>query len=335
MNNKSVQLWQGEDRSLLFWESDRWRKEFKSRQPGGLMVRLFYESSAEQDLLLKLRQASSGGNLWSAPIYLELTNFLQMPVKSALADLLWSVLENPSSNLFLLLLESGNVAWSKALPKKIKKLQTEGCLLQRDFPAPNQSQRLKWLQNQAKQMSVDLPIQSASALLSRAGLDCWRLYQELNKLSAYAVNRPVTVADVDLLVEPVWSDNSFALLEALGKRDIKSATAIMVGLFKSGDSPQALIGLLSWHLRVLTGLRQELNSLNSPERLNTRQLAASLGLHPFVVSRALQQMPYYSVDRLKELWLALTEADIKLKTSALPAETILSLFFVRMCKNSL
>ncbi|MFZ5390980.1 MAG: DNA polymerase III subunit delta [Patescibacteria group bacterium] len=331
--NNSIQLWYGEDQSLLSWEADWWRREFKTRQPQGLIVRLSYQDSNEQELLLQLQQSARGGNLWSSAVYLELADFLNLPAKSSLADLLLSIIEEPPENLFLLMLETNKPAWSKAWPKKVRGLIDKGCLKQRDFLPATSSQRLSWLQKLAKELSVDLPVQSARALLNRGGLNCWRLSQELNKLAAFVGNQSITVADIDLLVEPVLIDSSFALLEALGKRDIKQATAIMDRLLKAGDSPQSLIGLLTWNLRVLTGLRQKLDSNGPTNKLSARELAVDLGLHPFVVNKALQQMPYYSALRIKELWSALTEVDIKLKTSTLPPDTILSLFFVKMCKT--
>ncbi|MBU1039140.1 DNA polymerase III subunit delta [Patescibacteria group bacterium] len=328
--NKSIQLWFGEDQSLLSWEAQWWRNEFKKRQPDGLVKRLSYQTSLEQDLLLQLQQTARGGNLWSAAVYLELTGFLQTSSKTPLAELLLEIINNPPQNLFLLLLEEGKVAWSKVLPKKIKALSALNKVKQRDFSVVSTSGRLKWLNNQAKNLSVDLSVQSANGLLGRCGNDCWRLSQELNKLAAYTQGRPVSLADIDLLVEPVFMDSSFALLEALAKRDINQAVAIMDRQFKSGDSPQSLIGMLAWHLRVLTGVRQALDK--EPANLNARQLAVDLKLHPFVVNKALQQMPYYSAERIKDLWQALTIADLKLKTTSLPPATVLSVFFVTMSK---
>jgi len=330
---KLVQLWYGDDESLLEWEAAHWRTEFIKRQPQGRCLRLSYDKANEQEQLLKLRQAVWGGNLFGAAVYLELSNFSQTSVNSALAKLIRQLIEMTPTGVVVVLIETNHSSRAKAFFKELKNLGEQGKLTTREFVAATSLSREKWLLGLLKNQSVIMPVGSVRLLIQRAGLDCWRLQQEINKLTAYCGKRPVTAADIDLLVEPIYTDTAFALLEATGKHNLNQAMTIMTRQLNQGISPQSLIGMLAWHLRVLTSVRQALN--NNPSKNAARQLSQELKLHPFVISKALRQMPYYSQARLNELWRELTQTDLKLKTSSVPAAAVLSLFLAKLTKLSL
>ena len=55
-------------------------------------------------------------------------------------------------------------------------------------------------------------------------------------------------------------------------------------------------------------------------------MAAELNLHPYVVNKALAQIPYYTKDRLKFLYNELSDLDVKLKSTRLDPQMLFDLF---------
>jgi DNA polymerase-3 subunit delta len=113
---------------------------------------------------------------------------------------------------------------------------------------------------------------------------------------------------------------------------MRAATAALNKQFDQGVSPQQLVGLLAWHLRVLTGVRLALDEATG--RPQARELADQLGLHPFVVTKALQQIPYYSAERLTWLYGELSNLDVALKTSQADPEVLFGLFLSKLATLS-
>lgn len=108
-----------------------------------------------------------------------------------------------------------------------------------------------WISARAAHRRVALRPDALEALASVVGPDSDRIEQELQKLAAFAGDRPVEVADVRALVTGAIESDVFALTEAVVKRDASAAMRRLAELEADGQAPQQILALLVWQFRVL------------------------------------------------------------------------------------
>ncbi len=336
-NSKStvsaVQLWSGDNQSLLTLEAARWRGEFRKRHPQAILVRLEYEKKQADELERSLQQAVWGGGLFSEKKLVELTGFLQADGKSGLAAKVLALVETLPLGVFVVFIETDKILWSKNLPAAFKKLVMAGKVAVREFNDLSSAELEKWISWQFKQQGVSVSPLVARQLGAMVGNNFSKLAQEIAKLVAYRYGSEIKIEDVNLLVESDLKDDTFVLLTAVAKRDLAATTNALAQQFRQDVSPQQLVGMLAWHLRTLMSVRQALDS--SPVKLSAKQLAEATGLHPFVINKLLQQIPYYSAKKIAWLYAELSDLDIKLKTSRVEPEARFGWFLSKLATLSI
>jgi DNA polymerase-3 subunit delta len=323
----SIQLWYGENQSLLALEVARWQAEFRKRHPQATITLLEYTSGKAKEFMESLHSAVYGGGLFTEKRLIIIYDVLQAEAKSETVDLIKTLCQEPPAGVFILLIETEKVSWSKPFPSAIRKLDEEKITI-REFGNLEPPELEKWIIARAKAEGGNMPSSAARLLAALVGNDFFKLSQEVPKLVAYRGKNEIKAADLDLLVTSTLQDDVFVFVEAVGKRDFKAASAALARQFEQGVTAQSLVGLLAWHLRVLTSVRFALDKAKT--KLSSREIASELSLHPYVVTKALQQIPYYSQDRLVWLYSELSDLDVQLKTSRTAPEALFGLFLSKL-----
>lgn len=324
----AVHLWFGENESWLAVEIDRWRTEFKKRQTGALCLTLEYEAKKADDLYNEIKGVCYSGGLFVNTKLLILKNFLSSEAKSDLAELLLKVASQPTDGLYLLFIEEGKISWSKNLAKRFKDLVDKGLVKTKDYASLSPAELEKWIVDKVRLEGGKISANTARLFGSLVGNDFLQLNNDIAKLLALRGSNEIRTNDLDSLVSVQLKDDVFAFVEAIGKRRIPEALEILKRQFDQGVAVQSLLGMTAWHFRVLMSVRQLMDK--SGNRLSSREVAQELKLHPFVVAKTLQQLPYYSAKSLAELYEELHDLDIRLKTSRLEPEVLFSLFLSRL-----
>ncbi len=324
----AVHLWYGENQSWLAVEIDRWRTEFKKRQTGALCLTLEYEAKNSSDLYNKIKDVCYSGGLFVKTKLLILKDFLTSEAKSDLAELLLKVASQPADGLYLLFIEDGKIAWSKNLAKRFKDLVDQGLVKAKDYASLSPAELEKWIVDKVRLEGGKISANTARLFGSLVGNDFLQISNDIAKLLALRGAEEIRTSDLDSLVSVQLKDDVFAFVEAIGKRRIPEALEIMKRQFDQGVAVQSLLGMTTWHFRVLMSVRQLVDKTGN--RLSSREIAQELKLHPFVVAKTLQQLPYYSSQALGDLYTELHDLDIKVKTSRLEPEVLFSLFLSRL-----
>lgn len=324
----SVHFWFGENSEFLQFELARWKEEFAKRHPQGAVITLEFKTSEEEVLAGRLIHDVASQGLFSQRRFIVLKNFSKVDAQSELTKFLLILPEKTTSEVSVLLVEEGKINLNKGLAQSLVKLAESEKISAREFNKFSASELERWVMTRATQKSANLSPEVARLLAAAVGSNFFALDQEIDKLAAYAQGRTVKTSDIDELVPVRLVEETFALVEAVGRRDFGDASAIISQQFKQGANAQALVGMLAWHFRTLAGVRLSLDS--SGGKTPSKDLAKELGLHPFVVSRALQQIPYYPLERLRWLYGELSDLDVKLKTSSIDPKVLFSLFLSKL-----
>lgn len=323
----TIHFWFGENQSLLQVELKRWQAEFKKRHPESLIERL---ERGQENLLPNLQTTLGNTGLFSQNKLVILFNIAKN--QDDTADYLETALTKLPPDIFVILIEQTKPRVTNKLVKKIKKLTSDGVAATKEFNFLSAKELEQWIMARAKVAGSKISNSNANMIGGLVGNNFLQLEQEINKLSAQANYKEISYDAISQLVPQTITDDVFAVIDAIGRRDFKQAINKLENQFTADISPQNLIGTLAWHLRTLWQVRQY---LDTHRRATSRQIATDLKIHPYVASKTLSQIPYYSEIRLQQLYTELSELDNKLKSTKLSANALFGLFISRLATNNL
>jgi DNA polymerase-3 subunit delta len=181
-----------------------------------------------------------------------------------------------------------------------------------------------WIGKRAKGLGVSIAPDAAALLANFIGNQLRLLANELDKLATY-VGEGGTIHsdDVRKLSAQVQEARIFDLTDALAQRNRKQALDILHDLLADGEPPLRLISTITSQVRSLL-LVKEL----AQKGMRAPQIAATLGIAPFIAEKALRQIGKFSAAQLESAYRSLLETDAALKRSRLTPELALDLLVV-------
>jgi DNA polymerase-3 subunit delta len=130
----------------------------------------------------------------------------------------------------------------------------------------------------------------------------------------------VSAQDVRRLVAYVAEADIFEMVDALGRRDIRRATALLHRMLDEGKAPLYLLAMIVRQFRIMIQVK-ELASLGA----NPDETSKRLRLHGYVVKKALAQARNFSFDELTSMYDSLAEYDAAIKTGKIDDDLALDL----------
>ncbi len=220
------------------------------------------------------------------------------------------------------------LAWATAWRAE-QPVPDEAALI-RAFAPPRAGELPSWIARRAQTHggTVERPAAAAlaDALLRDGTLDLRLADGEILKLLTYAGDRPVTVADVALLVTPVGIDSVFRLVDALAERDGPRASTQLHRFLDDGEHPLRLLSLIARQFRLITRARALLDAGAQPAAL-----ASAMGVAPFVARKVASQARRFSPEFLPQALERLLAIDVGVKTGRMDAVLGLDLFVSGVC----
>lgn len=196
-----------------------------------------------------------------------------------------------------------------------------------EFKVPRRNELGPWIARRAKARGGTFRTGAVMALAAFGGTDLRLLDQEIQKLITYTGDRPVTEADVRQLVPAARQADVFAMVDALGHRNLKRAAQRLHELLDAGEVPAYLLYMITRQFRILLQVK-ELLRRGVPQR----EIPAQLGLHPFVVQKALDQARHFTPRQLQAIYQYLVETDEAVKAGRMEGGLALDLLLVELTK---
>lgn len=191
-----------------------------------------------------------------------------------------------------------------SLYKKINKVGNP-----QEFKALMGPALFKWIQQRATKMNMDLSPSIARYLGEKAGSDLWNLNNELKKLATYGLKNQITTEAIDNLVHPNLTTSIFKLTDYLAQQNTKESLKTLNILLESGEDMMRIIFMIVRHFRILIQVKDLMNRGD-----NKKQIISKVKQHPYTISTAMKQSPTFSFDELREIYEALLQIDIGIKT---------------------
>ena len=204
----------------------------------------------------------------------------------------------------------------------LKAAEQHGKVLQSTLPKGAALE--SWIIKRAKSIGVSITSEAAALLANFIGNQLRLLANELDKLATYVGNgATITADDVHKLSAHVQEARIFDLTDALAQRNRKQALDILHDLLTDGEPPLKLLSTITTQIRSLL-LVKEL----AQKGMRPPQIATTLGMAPFVATKAAQQVSKFTPAQLEGAYRQLLATDAALKRSRMAPEMALDLLVV-------
>ena len=187
---------------------------------------------------------------------------------------------------------------------------------------------IDWIEDRVRAKGHAMVRDVAELLAAIAGPELAYVNDAIERLSLYAgADAPIDEAAVAECVARVRTADTWALVDAVGRRDLAEGLRILADVYDPRDRGLPLLGALAWSIRQLAKYQAASAAGASPD-----EAARKAGVfQPF---RARELATKARAVRAKEVerWLlVLAETDLALKSSRRPADAILDDMLTRMC----
>lgn len=183
---------------------------------------------------------------------------------------------------------------------------------------------LKWIEGMFKKNNKIVSQSDVEIIASNIGSDLGLVEKSVESLCLYVGNsNKITRADIENIVGYSVEHTGFNLVDAIEKKDRKSAMFILRNLLKDVQvqkKPFELIGVLNWHYKRILSAKILLEKHNSDQAVVKR-----LNIPHFISERFIRQVKTLPRKKIEHIMRMLLEVDRGYKTGTLSDRDIESL----------
>lgn len=232
--------------------------------------------------------------------------------------------DNINENVILIFKCGESIDSRKKLTKKIKEIGEI-----KSFSNFKEKDLSLYITNYLKKRDIYISSENIKFLLGFSRLDFVGIKRELEKLELYVTNKKVIdKEDIELLVTRSIEYDVFALTNSLFSKNYLELRSTYDNLKLKGEEPIFLLSLIAGQLRVYYKVKVLLQ-----ENYNQKDIAIKLGIHPYRVQLAAQDVYNYSIRNLMECLMLCKECDEKLKSSYIDKYIQLDLFINKLMEK--
>ncbi len=186
-----------------------------------------------------------------------------------------------------------------------------------------------WIAEQCAARGNAVALEVAELLAALCGPDLSSVSDAVERLSLYVgPGAAIDEAAIGACVARVRTSDTWALVEAIGARDVGRALCCLADAYDARDRGLPLLGALAWSVRQLARYQAALGSGSSPD-----DAARRAGVfQPYRARELAAKARLFRTTEVERWILVLAEADKSLKSSRRPADSILEDMITRLCR---
>lgn len=186
---------------------------------------------------------------------------------------------------------------------------------------------LSAVREEARKLGYDITRAGADALIGLVGEDLQEIHNELVKISIYkGEKKTIGPEDVEALTKKSKYADAYQLINAISRKDKRTAHKVLCELEAAGEEPLSILGLISWRFRLIWRAKElQERKLGQPEML--KELKISPG-QLYYLTEDLKKFSYNDIERIMG---ALTECDKRLKLSYVPKSFVMTKLVIELC----
>lgn len=196
-----------------------------------------------------------------------------------------------------------------------------------EYKTPRGSQVVNWIIERAGIYGSAVKRDAAECLLELVGDNLRVLSNEIEKLSIYCMGREIRVEDVSNSVSNSRFISVFDLVDAIGRKEAASALITLNKVILEGEPPLKIFAMINRQFRLIFETK-----LLIEKGVVLNEVAKTLRLPSFAVSKYLSQGRNFTDEALKKIYELMADTDYRLKSggSSLPAGKAQKLVLERM-----
>ena len=225
----------------------------------------------------------------------------------------------PDSTILVLI--DGKIASNNPL---FKELSSKAEI--KSFPLLRGTKLHQWIQKRVVGEGGGVSPQAVDLLTKLVGGNLWIMANEINKLVLFTSGRRIEEEDVKMAVSYAQQANVFALVDAILEFKVGVAEQFLQQLLQGGASSAYLLFMLSRQVRMIVRAKELRNQGRSGIEIQNR-----LGLtSEFAWRKTLEQAGRYPLERIKQVYHKLLEADLSIKTGKYEGELALNILIAEL-----
>ena len=184
---------------------------------------------------------------------------------------------------------------------------------------------IRWILGMAKKEKLQMSEAAVRYLLAKTGNDMENLGQELEKLFCYCMNHTeITVADIDEICTTQIGNHIFDMVDAVAAKEQKKALDYYYDLLALKEPPMRILYLLTRQFKLLLEVKDLVG-----KRYDKSSIAKTVGLHPFVAGKYMQQCRTFEKKELRNILEEAVDTEEMVKTGRLNDVMSVELFIVK------
>lgn len=188
---------------------------------------------------------------------------------------------------------------------------------------------MRWILGMAKKEGKQMTESAVAYFLSKVGNDMENIQKELEKLFCYAINHTeVTIKEIDEICTTQISNHIFDMVDAVASKQQRKALDYYYDLLALKEPPMRILFLLTRQFRILMQIKEL-----EKEGLPPKEMAAKVGIMPFLVGKYRAQAKPFSTKELREILEAGVTAEEDVKTGKVGDVLSVEMFLIRYSSN--
>ena len=183
-----------------------------------------------------------------------------------------------------------------------------------------------WLKDFLRKESLTISEEAIRLLHASAGNSLRALASEIDKIKLNLGDRKnIESIDVETVVGISRKFNVFEFCDAVGRRDAKTSLHILQNMLQLGETPVAILNMLTRHFLILSKIKEL-----KYQKISESEIARKTKVHPFFLGSYARQATLYTSRQFEKIFNLLLEADIQLKSSYQKPRLVLETLLFRM-----
>jgi DNA polymerase-3 subunit delta len=195
----------------------------------------------------------------------------------------------------------------------------------RGFPPLSDRELNGWVQARIKEGGGRISPAALKLLVELVGADLWTMSGEIDKLLAYCSGQLITEDHVKQLTSYAREANIFALVDAILESRKTQAQQLLHRLLRDGASPSYILAMITRQLRLIV-IAKDMGK----KRSGAGAVGSLESVSDYSLQKASKQARAFTLDRIKEAYNKVLEADISIKTGKYEGDLALNLLVVEL-----
>ena len=196
-----------------------------------------------------------------------------------------------------------------------------------EFTPLEESQLKAFVQKRLKAAGLSMKPSVLSHFIATSGYgereSTYNLYQlenDLTKMIAHSTGEEVTLADVAACLSETLDNNTFAMLDAIGKNRKDEAFRLLHDMLRSGENPYRLLSTIASQMELMLCVKEMRQEGRSPV-----EIKGELNVHELRIKKAMAFSEKFSVPELKKILMNIYRVDNQIKGGILDSDMALEM----------